>query len=184
MSRPAHPAAWAGSPPRPRPAGTRLVTADGRRRPPRRGCAGRWSWRRRDRLRPRQGGPAERPQSTEEKGPLAQPLARTGEPPGSALLRALLPQALGHQAVHVLRGIGDGADAAVHRHAREAVGIEARDALVRLEPLDHAHRGRVHRLVEVGVGDVAHVVLRRFLRRAFQVLLALASFGSGSGCPS
>ena len=51
---------------------------------------------------------------------------------------------------------------AVHHHAREAVGVEAAQALLRLQHFDHGPRRIVHRLVEVGVpadGDEIGVVL-------------------------
>src|SRR5437588_835161 len=48
--------------------------------------------------------------------------------------------ALRQQAVHVLLGIRDRAEAAIHRDAGKPVGVEARDLLFGFEPLDHAHR--------------------------------------------
>src|SRR5438105_10622325 len=62
--------------------------------------------------------------------------------------------ALGQQAVHGLLGIRDRADPAIHRHAGEPIGVEARDLLLALQPLDHGHRGLIHRLVEIGVFGV------------------------------
>ena len=47
--------------------------------------------------------------------------------------------------------VSESADAAVHRDAREPVGIEPRDLLLGLEPFDHPHRGVVHGLVQVGI---------------------------------
>src|SRR5438034_7498421 len=44
--------------------------------------------------------------------------------------------ALRQQAVHVLLGIRDCAEAAIHRDAGKPVGIEARDLLFGFEPLD------------------------------------------------
>src|SRR3979409_2156324 len=90
---------------------------------------------------------------------------RAAQPAGSSggnRLR-LLPQALRHQAMHILLGRRDRADAAIHRDAREPIGVEPGDLLLVLEKLDHSHRGVVHRLVEVGILDVAHLIFRRLL---------------------
>src|SRR5262249_53672688 len=78
--------------------------------------------------------------------------------------------ALRKQAVHVLLGIGDGADTAIHRDAGEPIGVEACDLLFAFEPLDHAHRGGVHGLVQVRVLGMRNVIFRRFLGRALHVL--------------
>src|SRR4030088_1855077 len=62
--------------------------------------------------------------------------------PGRNRLR-LLPQALRHQTMHILLGRRDRADAAIHRDAREPIGVEPGDLLLALEKLDHSHRGVV-----------------------------------------
>src|SRR6266516_7085866 len=77
--------------------------------------------------------------------------------------------ALGQQAVHVLLGIRDGTDPTIHRDAGKPIGVEARDLLFAFEPLDHAHRRGVHRLVQVGVLRVRDVVLRRLLGRTLHI---------------
>src|SRR3954465_10092398 len=78
----------------------------------------------------------------------------------STLAGAGNPDALRHQAMDILLGVGNRADAAVHRHAGEAIGVEPRDFFLRLQPVDHAHRGIVHRLVEVGVSRVRDIIFR------------------------
>src|SRR5262245_24120226 len=57
--------------------------------------------------------------------------------------------ALREQAVHVLLGVGDRADPAIHRDAGEPVSIKPRDLLFAFEPLDHAHRRCVLGIVKV-----------------------------------
>ena len=81
------------------------------------------------------------------------------------------PDALRHQAMDILLGIGDCPDPAIHRHAGEPIGVEPGNLLLRLEQLDHTHRGFVHRLVQVGVLDVRDQVFRRLFGRAFHVFL-------------
>ena len=71
----------------------------------------------------------------------------------------------------VLLGVGNRADAAVHGDAGEAIGVEPRDLLLGLEKLDHAHRGLIHRFVEIGVAHMGDVIARRLRGRAVQVLL-------------
>src|SRR5207245_6701424 len=83
-----------------------------------------------------------------------------------------LPDALRNHAMDVLLRIRDGADAAIHRHARQAIGVKARDLLLGLQELDHAYGGIVHGVVEVRILDVDHEILRRFAGRPLQVLLA------------
>src|SRR5262249_5475704 len=78
--------------------------------------------------------------------------------------------ALWEQAVHVLLGVGDRADAAIHRDAGEPVSIKPGDLLFAFEPLDHAYRSRVHGLVQVRILDMRDVVFRRLLGRALHVL--------------
>src|ERR671930_424973 len=78
--------------------------------------------------------------------------------------------ALREQAVHVLLGVRDCADPAIHRDAGEAIGIEARDLLFAFEPFDHAHRSRVHRLVQIRIRGVGDVVFRRLLGRTLHIL--------------
>src|SRR3954463_8155255 len=82
---------------------------------------------------------------------------RAAQPAGSPARNRLrlLPQALRHQAMHILLGRRDRADAAIHRDAREPIGVEPGDLLLGLEKLDHPHRGVVHRFVEVGILDMA-----------------------------
>src|SRR5450759_3525857 len=62
------------------------------------------------------------------KGLLAQPHSFPSSLHPASVWR--LPQVFRQQAMHVLFARGHAADAAIHRHARQAVGIEARDALV------------------------------------------------------
>src|SRR6266568_2439411 len=78
--------------------------------------------------------------------------------------------ALGQQAVHVLLGIRDGTDPTIHRDAGKPIGIEARDLPFAFEPLDHAHRGRIHGLVKVRLLRVRNVVFRGFLGRTLHIL--------------
>src|SRR5262245_37786865 len=78
--------------------------------------------------------------------------------------------ALREHAVYVLLGIRDDTDPTIHRDAGKPIGIEARDLLVAFEPLDHAHRGRIHGLIQVRVLRVRNVVFRRFLGRTLHIL--------------
>src|SRR5215831_17939239 len=78
--------------------------------------------------------------------------------------------ALREQAVYVLLGIRDRADPTIHRDAGKPIGIEARDLLFAFEPLDHAHRSRVHGLVQVRILDMRDVVFRGFLGWTLHVL--------------
>src|SRR6185295_15737517 len=78
----------------------------------------------------------------------------------STLAGAGNPDALRHQAMDILLASGNRADPAIHRHAGETIGVEPRNLFLRLQPVDHAHRGIVHRLVEVGVLDVRDVIFR------------------------
>src|SRR5262245_40937993 len=78
--------------------------------------------------------------------------------------------ALRKQAVHVLLGIRDCADPAIHRDASKPIGVEARDLLFAFEPFDHAHRGRIHGLVQVRILRVRNVVFRGFLGRTLHIL--------------
>src|ERR1700745_3517697 len=78
--------------------------------------------------------------------------------------------ALGEKAVHILLGIRDCADPAIHRDASKPIGVEARDLLFAFEPFDHAHRGRIHGLVQVRVLRVRNVVFRVFLGRTLHIL--------------
>src|SRR5262249_47676665 len=77
--------------------------------------------------------------------------------------------ALRHDAVDILLGVGNRADAAIHRHAGQPIGVQARDFLFGFEKLDHAHRRTVHGLVEVRVLDVRNEIFRGFLGRALHV---------------
>src|SRR5262249_2499500 len=56
-----------------------------------------------------------------------------------ALAGAGDPDALRHHAMDILLGVGDRADAAIHRHAGKRIGVEARELLLRGEQIDHAH---------------------------------------------
>src|SRR6267154_1424069 len=96
--------------------------------------------------------------------------------PGGNRLR-LLPQALRHQTMHILLGRRDRTDAAIHRDAREPIGVEPGDLLLALEKLDHSHRGVVHRLVEVGILDMAHIIFRRLLGGPLHVFRIARSLG-------
>src|SRR6266446_4165852 len=78
--------------------------------------------------------------------------------------------ALWEQAVHVLLAIRDRTDPTIHRDAGKPIGIEARDLLFAFEPLDHAHRGRIHGLIQVRVLRVRNVVFRGFLGRTLHIL--------------
>ena len=74
--------------------------------------------------------------------------------------------------MHVLLAVRDGANPAIHRDAGESIGVEARDFLFALQPLDHAHRGRIHGLVQIRILRVRNIVFRRLLGRAFHILPA------------
>src|ERR1043166_4785436 len=106
---------------------------------------------------------------------LATPL-RT-RPGCSTLAGAGNPDALRHQAMDILLGFGNRPDPAIHRHAGQAIGVESRDFFLRLQPVDHAHGGIVHRLVEVGVLDVRDVIFRGLFGRTLHVLLVAGIFG-------
>jgi hypothetical protein len=71
----------------------------------------------------------------------------------------------------ILLGVRDRPDPAIHRHAGKPIGVEPGNLLLRLEELDHTHRGFVHRLVQVGVLEMRDQVFRRLLGRAFHVFL-------------
>src|SRR5215469_8526419 len=83
---------------------------------------------------------------------------------------ALGPDALGHEAVHILFGIGDCTNPAIHRHAGEPIGVQSRDFLFGFEPLNHAHGCVVHGLVQIRVFGVRNVILGRLLDRPLHVL--------------
>src|SRR4051812_3322800 len=57
------------------------------------------------------------------------------------------PDALRHQAMDILLGVRHCPDPAIHRHAGKPISVEPCNLLLRLEQLDHAHRGFVHCLV-------------------------------------
>src|SRR5437867_9080433 len=71
--------------------------------------------------------------------------------PARITLSGSHPRALRKETVDRLLRSDGHSEAAVHHHARKAVGIEAAQAFLLLQQLDHRPCGVVHRLVEIGV---------------------------------
>ena len=77
--------------------------------------------------------------------------------------------ALGQETVHVFLRVGDGADAAIHRHACKSIGVKSADLLLILDQLDHAHGRSNHGLVQIDVFGVRDKILCVLLYRTLHV---------------
>src|SRR5262249_38031848 len=136
------------------------------------GLQDRWWWRPRAVAGPPTRSPAVRPQAQPDTMPEHAARVRRACLSSCACADSALgdEDALGDKTMDVLLGVRDRAHPTIHRDAGKPIGVEARDLLVALEPLDRTHRRRVHGSVEIGVLGMEHEVLAGLLGRTLHVL--------------